>query len=130
MIKSLIPYLIFPGTCREAMEFYKDALGGKITSMQTFEESPISVSMDSKNRIFNAELKIDDIIIKASDDLADHNVTMGNNFSIYLVFSDQESKEKAFTNLAEDGKILFPTEDNFGMLSDKYGVRWMMIHNE
>ena len=130
MIKSLLPYLIFPGTCKEAMEFYRKSLGAEITLMQTYEDSPIDVPFESRARIFNSEIKVGDITIKASDDLADHPVTMGSNFSIYLVFTDYISKENAFTNLAEGGKILFPTEENFGMLTDKYGVRWMMLHED
>ena len=36
------PYLTFPGNCREAMTFYKDALAGELDVM-TFEGAPVDV---------------------------------------------------------------------------------------
>ncbi len=30
--------------------------------------------------------------------------------------------------LSDGGKILFPLDDNFGMLKDKYGVQWIVVH--
>ncbi len=127
-MNALIPYLVFPGTCKEAMTFYQKCLGGEITSMQTFGDSPVEVPTASSNRIFNSELKAGSICIKASDDLPGHDVKLGNQISLYAVFPDSSSKEKAFTNLSEGGKVLFPLDDHFGMLKDKYGIQWMFVH--
>ena len=127
-MSSIIPYLVFPGTCKEAMEFYKEALNGEITLLQTFGESPVDVPPESENRIFNAELKAGGILLKASDDLPGHDVTQGNNISLFTVFSDSTSKKGAFERLAEGGKVLFPLDENFGMLKDKYGMQWMFVH--
>jgi len=123
-----IPYIVFPGTCKEAMEFYKESLNGEITVMQTFGDSPIEVPHELQNRIFNSELKAGDIHFKASDDLPNHEVKIGSNISLYTVFSDKQTKEEAFKKLSEGGKVLFPIEDNFGMLIDKYAVQWMLVH--
>ncbi|MDN5202669.1 VOC family protein [Fulvivirgaceae bacterium BMA10] len=124
----LIPYLVFPGTCQEAMEFYKESLNGEITLMQSFKDSPIEVSEAFQHRIFNSELKANGIHFKASDDLPDYETKIGSNVSLYAVFSDRQAKEQAFNKLLEGGKVLFPIEDNFGMLRDKYGVQWMVHH--
>ncbi len=125
---SLTPYIVFPGTCREAMEFYKESLNGEITLMQTFGDSPIDVPKESQNRIFNSELRAGDVHFKASDDLPNHEVIIGSNISLYVVFSDKQTKEEAFNKLSKGGKTLFPIEDNFGMLKDRYGVQWMLVH--
>ena len=127
-MKSLIPYLVFPGTCKQAMEFYADVLNGTITFMKPFSESPIPVPNAFKDRIFNSELKADNIHIKASDDLPDNEVKHGTNISLFLVFSKKYDKKEVFDRLSLDGKILFPIEDNFGMLKDKYGIQWMFVH--
>ncbi len=126
-MKDLIPYLVFPGTCREAMEFYRDVLNGEITLMQTFGDAPMDVPATLQNRIFNSELKAGGIHFKASDDLPGHDVKLGTNISLYAVFPDKTSKEAAFNKLSEGGKVLFPLDDNFGMLKDKYSIQWMFV---
>ena len=125
---TVIPYLVFPGTCKEAMGFYKAALNGEITLMQSFRESPIEVPEEVADRIYNAELRAGGIRIMASDDLPGHPVNVGNHISLYAVFPDPSTKKDAFDRLAEDGQILFKLDENFGMLRDKYGMQWMFVH--
>jgi len=129
-MSTLVPYLIFSGTCKEAMEFYRDALDGEILFMHTFGESPIPVDEEAQHRIFNSELRAGNIRIKASDDMPGHRVTTGTNFSMFVSFSNAQAKAKVFSELSEGGKVLFPIEDNFGMVEDKYGIRWMLEHGE
>ena len=127
-MSSVIPYLVFPGTCKEAMKFYCDVLQGEITSMQTFGSSEMEAPPGFEERIFNSELRASGIQIKASDDLPGFDVNPGNNISLFVVFDDASTKREAFKDLAEGGKVLFPLDDNFGMLSDRYGVQWMFTH--
>ena len=126
-MKSIIPYIVFQGNCKEAMEFYAKVFQGNITFMYTFENSQVSTAQEYKDRIFNSELKAENIHIKASDDLPNHQITIGTNISLYIVFDSKQEKKEAFKNLSKDGKILFPIDDNFGMLKDKYGVQWMFV---
>ena len=35
------PYIAYSGNCREAIEFYKTALGAEVLFSQTFGESPM-----------------------------------------------------------------------------------------
>ena len=109
------------------MEFYKESLNGKITLMQTFGDSPVDVPDESQDRIFNSELRAGDLCIKASDDLPNHAVTVGSNISLFVVFSDGQSREDAFNKLSEGGKILFPIDGDFSMVMDPFEVRWMLV---
>lgn len=127
-MSSLIPYLVFPGTCKQAMEFYSDTLGGEITLMQTFGESPVDVPTEVADRIFNAEVIAGGIRIKASDDLPGHEVKDGTRISLFAVFDDAATKATAFERLSDGGKVLFPLSNDFGMLRDKYGIQWMLVH--
>lgn len=126
-MKNLIPYLVFPGTCKEALEFYSQCLSGEITSIMTFGESPMDVPHEISNRIFNADFKAKNLMLKASDDIPGYDVKMGTNMSLYMVFEDEETKKDIFHKLAEGGKIQFPIDDNFGMCKDKFGVQWMVV---
>lgn len=128
-MKTLAPYLVFPGNCRAAMEFYAQILGGEIKIMQPFAEAPFDVPENLGHRIFNSELQADGIIIKASDDLPSHPVNQGNHMSLYISFENEQKKIDVFEKMAKDGKVLFPITDNFGMLKDQYGVQWMMVHH-
>lgn len=127
---SLTPYLVFSGNCREAMEFYKETLGGEITIMQTFGDTPMDFPEDAKDRIFNSEVIAGNIKIKASDNLPGQEIINGSNISLFVVFDDANKKKEVFNKLSEGGKVFFPIEDNFGMLVDKYGIQWMVESKE
>lgn len=129
-VPNLIPYLVFLGNCKEAMEFYAECFQGEIASMQTFGDSQLNVPKEAETRIFDSELKAGNIHFKASDDLPSHPVKSGTNISLFLTFSDDERKKKTFKNLSEEGDILFPLDENFGMLRDKYGIQWMFTHEK
>ncbi len=126
----IIPYLVFQGNCKEAMQFYAQALDGKIKFMQTFKESPIDVPEEANDLIYNSELNAGDLVFKASDNLPDFPIREGTNISLFTVFPDEEAKVKAFNNLSNGGKVLFPIEDDFGMLKDKFGIQWMVVHGD
>ena len=128
-MNTIIPYIAFPGNCREAMTFYAKVLNGEVTSMQFFRDAPMEVPKALENRIFNAEVKAGNITIKASDDLPTHPVSQGSNMSLYVVFENETEKIAAFNGLSEAGQVLFPITENFGMLKDKFGIQWMMVHS-
>jgi len=60
------PYLNFNGTCEEAINFYKDALGGELLFMQRYGESSMK-GMGDDNNVMHCTLKIGDSHIMASD---------------------------------------------------------------
>jgi len=127
-IKQVKPYLMFPGTCRQALKFYKKCFNGTIVMMKTFGESSIDVPEELENRIFNSELRAGNLSLMASDHLPNNEVTVGSNVALFVIFSEKAEKEKVFTKLSEGGRILFPIENNFGMVADKFGIQWMMEH--
>lgn len=126
-MQPTIPYLVFPGQCREAMAFYQKLFNGQITVMQTFEESPMEAPPECENLIFNSELKAGELVIKASDNLPAYQTIPGNNISLYITFPDQASQHACFNKLAAEGKVLFPINSGFGMIRDKYDVQWMLV---
>ena len=123
---KLNPYLMFPGTCKEALNFYKEQLGGEILLMQTLEESPLDAPEQHKHRIFNAHFRSGDFFLMASDDQPDNPVVQGGNFALFVTFSEKEEQERIFAGLSRGGKVLFPLEHGFGMLADKFGIQWML----
>ncbi len=130
MKPTLAPYLNFSGNTREAMEFYQSVLGGKLT-MQTFGESGMPTPAEDKDKIMHADLKNDALSFMASDGNKEHPVHVGNNIHMSIVGTDEALLTKYFNGLAQGGKVDLPLAkqfwgDTFGMLTDKFGVHWMV----
>lgn len=130
-MKQFSVYLTFPGTCREALSFYKDSLNGDILSMQTFGESPMETPESEKDRILHSEFKADNIFFMASDSMPEQCVNSGSNITLSINLTDAEEQVRIFRNLSEGGQVTFPLQDtfwgaHFGMLTDKFGINWML----
>lgn len=132
-------YLTFNGNCREAFEFYKSALGGDFSYVGTFEEMPPQENMphlpdSEKEKIMHISLPINDETVLMGSDTSEvfsKPVKFGNNFSISINIESNEEADEVFNKLAEGGKVLQPMDKTFwspyfGMLTDKFGVNWMV----
>lgn len=122
----LKPYLIFPGTCKEALTFYATCLGGDIVLLQTYADSPLDVNESHGDRIFNAEVQAGDVAFMASDNLPDQELIAGTNFALFVAFGGAEKQKQVFEALGEGGHVMMPLNEGFGMLEDRYKVRWML----
>lgn len=133
---QLNPYLRFnDGKCREAMNFYKEALGGEIT-FQTIGETPMAKEMpdDKQGYIMHATFKKDGIEFFGSDMMRDKAV-VGDNIGMALNCESEEELKTLFSKLSEGGEIFMPIEKAFwgglfGMITDKFGIEWMLNYQE
>jgi PhnB protein len=130
----LNPYLSFKDNARQAMEFYKTVFGGKLT-LSTFKEFHASKDPSEDNKIMHAQLEADSgIVFMASDTPNGMDYHPGNNYSMSLSGENEAELKTYFSRLAAGGKIGMPLEkapwgDTFGMVTDKYGVAWMVNIN-
>ena len=134
-------YLNFNGNCEEAFNFYKSVFGGEFTYLGRFGEMPGSeestVSEEDKNKVMHVSLPIGKSILMGSDTGGDWapSFVQGNNFSVSVTADSKEEADNLFNKLAQGGQITMPLDntfwgDYFGMLTDKFGVNWMMSYNE
>ena len=134
-------YLNFNGNCEEAFNFYKSVFGNEFTYIGRFGDMPESedykVQEESKNKIMHVSLPIGKSILMGSYTGGDWapSFLQGNNFSISITGDSKDEADKLFNALAQDGKITMPLDhtfwgDYFGMLTDKFGINWMMSFNE
>lgn len=128
---TLTPYLIFHGDCAEAMEFYQDILGGDLSMQQYGEAGMPATTEEQKDKIIHAYLKNGQSSFMASDDAPGNEVKVGNNVHMSVTGTDEGQLTDYFNKLAGGGKIDMPLEkqfwgDTFGMLTDKFGVHWMV----
>lgn len=131
MLTRLNPYLSFRNNARQAMEFYRTVFGGKLV-MNTFEEFHASRDPDEKDNIMHAMLEAENgITFMASDTPKAMEYTPGNDMSMSLSGDNESELRDYFTKLSRGGTVIMPLEkapwgDTFGMLTDKFGVRWMV----
>ena len=126
----LTPYLNFNGKTAEAMRFYHSILGGELT-MQTFGEAKMAESPEDNDLIVHAALKNNALSIMASDGQPKEPVKFGDNIHMSLAGPDSGRLTEIFNRLAQGGKVDMPLAkqfwgDTFGMLTDKFGVHWMV----
>lgn len=127
---KLYPYLNFMEKGTEAMKFYQSVFGGNL-KVQSYGESGQSDKPEEKDFLMHGELTTDSFTFFASDGNSEHEVHMGDNVNMSLVGEDTEELTKYFNGLAEGGNITMPLAkqfwgDTFGMLTDKFGVHWMV----
>ena len=133
-MKEAQVYLLFNGDCGAAMAHYGKALGAQV-EMQTFDQAPIPDEFKAKGKIIHARLQRGPTVIMASDCRPNDPVQVGNNFSVSLQCESREEVDRLMKALGEGGKVLMPPADTFwnayfGMLTDRFGVSWMLNHEK
>lgn len=124
-MRPVIPYLTFPGTCRQAMAFYATTLGGDVTIMTPYADAPVEVPQARDDQVFNSEIRAGDFVLKASDGPAS---AMSPTIALFLTLDDEAAMRSVLDRLSSGGRVLFPADDTFGMVEDRFGVRWMATH--
>ncbi|MCQ9352303.1 glyoxalase/bleomycin resistance/extradiol dioxygenase family protein [Corynebacterium sp. 153RC1] len=134
MTVNLTPYRNFTGAAREAMEAYQRILGGEVQFM-TFGDMPGNDASIAE-LIMHSELRIDGKpVLFASDVPEEMDVTPGDDTPLSLTGSAAEDGEtltahwNSLKEIAETVQVELaqaPWGDSFGMLTDKFGTRWMI----
>lgn len=129
------PYLFFDGRCEEAVVFYRKALGAEVEMLMRYSESPDPpppgmVPPGAENKVMHASFRIGDSVVMASDDCsADKRALAG--FSLSISVANAAEAKRCFDALGDGGKVLMPLGKTFwspcfGMLTDRFGVGWMV----
>lgn len=128
-------YLNFNGNCRDAMTFYKESFGGELM-IQTVKETPVAAQCPEgmQDQIMHASLTGDGFVLMASDMIMGGDYQPGNNFSLTVNGSSEDHVRSLFDKLADGGQVVQPLQKQFwgalfGMLSDKFGTRWMFNYD-
>ena len=129
------PYLNFNDNCKEAMNFYKDCLGGELTII-TVGESPMAAQMPPamKDSVLHASLKIGDNMLMASD-MRRKQLTDGDTVSLSLNCTSEDEQNEFFKNLSAGGTINEPLGEmpggaRIGNLTDKFGKHWILYFDK
>jgi PhnB protein len=127
-------YLTFGGNCEEALNFYAQCLGGKILDLKRFEGSPMDnneLPAGWKNKVLHATFEAEGARFMASDGMPGMPPPVYGGFSMSVYTDDKAKAERIFNALSQGGKVTMPFAPPFwggmfGMLTDKFGVPWMV----
>jgi len=129
---QLHPYLFFEGRCEEAAQFYERAVGAKIGRLLRFTDSPDRslCGTAESNKVMHMTLQIGDQTIMASDGQCQGSQNY-QGFALSLTVKDEAEAERRFHALAEGGHVTQPLmktffSPRFGMVTDRFGVSWMI----
>lgn len=133
MTTAMTPYLVFGGVAREAMEHYHSIFGGEYSAM-TFQEGMNDGNPATADLIMHSSLFVDrGLHLMGSDAPIEMNVTGNGTIALSSDATDPADESKLtgwWEKLSVDSRIdeplaKAPWGDSFGMLTDKFGVRWM-----
>lgn len=136
-------YLNFNGNCEEAFNFYRSVFGGEFPYVGRFKEMPPQegqppIAPGDAEKIMHISLPISkETVLMGSDSIGEwaSNYQAGNNFSISVSTDVKEDADRLFEGLSEGGNITMPIADTFwgdyfGMITDKFGIHWMVSFKE
>ena len=128
---TLTTYLLFDGTCRQAMEFYQSCFGGEL-ALTKIKDSAAKDHMPAfqQDKVLNARLRSADVNISASDWLRPAQTPVrGNTVCLFLSGGTLRDLKALFEKLSEGAEVTDPLQEQFfgtyGALNDRFGVRWM-----
>lgn len=134
---KLEPYLFFQGRCEEALHFYQRVFDAKQTMLMRYRESPEPPAMPLppgwEEKVMHASLEIGQTVLMASDGCGTESPQF-EGFSLCVEMPDAETASRVFDKLAQGGTVQMPLDETFfsscfGMVTDRFGVGWMIIVN-
>lgn len=135
MTLAVHPYISTNGNGKEAVEFYKNALGAELLGVQTYGDFPedpeFPISEEMKNLVAHAQLKIGNTLLMLSDNFPNEPYQIGNHLSVAILIPDTEKTKEIFENLQDGGEVILPLQETpfspaYGQLKDKYGIAWQI----
>jgi PhnB protein len=129
------PYLFFEGRCEEAVAFYRHALGAEVTMLMRYRDSPESppagmLPPGCENKVMHTSLRIGESVVMASDGMCTGQPGF-QGFSLSLTVPNETEADRLFAALADGGRVQMPLDKTFwsprfGMVTDRFGVGWMI----
>ena len=132
---SVQPYLFFDGRTEEALDFYRKALGAKVTMLMRFKDAPEPpppgmLPPGSEGKVMHSSFTVGDATVNASDGNCTGKPSF-SGFSLSLTVKDEAEADRMFQALADGGQVQMPLDKTFfsprfGMVADRFGVSWMV----
>ncbi len=137
-MKAVNTYLNFQGNTEDAFNFYKSVFGGDFSMLARFKGTPgcENIPADEADKIMHIALPLaNGTILMGTDALQSmgQQLIIGDNVSISIHAESREETDNLYTGLASGGKATMPPADMpwgdyWGLLTDKFGIQWMVSY--
>jgi PhnB protein len=124
-------HVSFDGQCAVAFRTYQRLLGGAITTLLKFGDSPLAnqVPAEWQHRVLHANLILNGQELLMGSDAFPNAYQRPQGFSASLAIPEPTKAEEVFHELAEGGHVQMPYQKTFwsvgyGVLVDRFGVPW------
>lgn len=124
-------YVNYPGSCEQAFRFYEQHLGGRITGISRHRDAPNpNIPADWQNAVLHARIEIGGTVLMGADI---PNAEPMRSAYLSLTVDTESEAERLYALLADGGQIFMKMEktffaNRFGMLRDRFGTSWMLLH--
>lgn len=142
------PYLYFDGRAEEALAFYKEALGAEVEALMRFKDMPdpsptatdgpfteskevlMAPPPGAEDKVLHASFRIGDTRVMASDGEC-QGQSKFQGFSLAITVPATADAQRLFAALSDGGQVQVPLTEtffspSFGMVTDRFGVVWMV----
>ena len=126
-------YLFFDGRCEEALDFYRKSLGAQVDAVMKFKDSPDPAGCPSAlpDKVMHATFRIGETTMMASDGECKGRPKF-EGFALSITAPTEADADRAFAVLADGGQVQMPLaktffSPKFGMVTDRFGVAWMVF---
>ncbi|MCX2575279.1 VOC family protein [Pedobacter sandarakinus] len=134
---KLNTYLNFNGNTEEVFEFYKSVFGGEFLTVQRYKDTQGSEKMkpEDQHKIMHIALPIGGNVLMGTDITHPMQpVTLGTATFLSIDADSEEHAHQLYSDLSAGGTANMPLEKMFwgalfGMLTDKFGVQWMVNYD-
>ena len=130
------PYLFFEGRAEEAAGFYQKVFGAELQMLMRYKDSPQPcpegmIPPGAEGKVMHMSLKIGDGEVMGSDGRCSGKADF-EGFSLSYPAKDAADADRVFAALADGGEVQMPLgktffSPRFGMVTDRFGVPWMVI---
>ncbi|HNT52385.1 MAG TPA: VOC family protein [Candidatus Syntrophosphaera sp.] len=135
---TINPYLNFNGNCLEAFEFYREVFGGEIPYISRYKDMPADsghpLPEELKELIMHMSLVHNPQAVLMGADATQTfggEVEFGSNISLMINAQTKTEVDTIWAKLSAGAQVTMPLQDvfwgdYFGMLTDKFGIYWMI----
>lgn len=130
-------FINFDGNCREAVEFYAKVFKTQVQNLMTYAQAPPDPNYDmpeaDKDKVMYAGIKFGNMTAMFMDMPSGMPLIKGNNISPTISTDDKEEVARLFNELKDGGVVEMELQKTFyselyGMVTDKFGVIWQILH--
>lgn len=137
-MKALNVTLMFDGITETVFNFYRSVFGGEFVNLQRFKDIPNGPPLpeDQKDKILYMGLPLAGVLLAGMDIPPQMPAPVtGTNFTIALDMDSSDEVTRVFDGLAVNGHARFPPgpqfwADFFAMVTDQFGITWMLTYNK